>query len=142
MAYIFIEENDIEVIIQDRLFTANSANTPETTMEGIEKKKIAYITAKLSSRYDMEAVFEEEGDERNQVILDILICLCIYEFIARNAARKVPDSYEKKYDRAMAELDKLQSGKSYAGLPPVKDEDGDPNPPIIYGNNTNKDNYI
>lgn len=142
MAYLFLEVDDIKAVIQDRLFTANDPAGAPVVMELIEKKKIAYITAKLESRYDMGAVFAEDGEDRNQVILDILICLCIYEFIARNAARKVPDNYKEMYDRALKELDNLQAGKTYAGLPVAKDEEGVDSPPIIYGNTTNKDNYI
>jgi len=133
MTYIFLETTDFEPHIQSRLLDANSAGNFPDIMEPLEKQNIAFISAKLGSRYDMVAVFAEETPkDRNQVILKILILLCLYDLIRRNAARKVPSDFREDYNWAMKELDKLQSGKAYAGLPPAKDENGD----IIYAGPT------
>ena len=142
MAYIFLEDTDFEPHIQSRLLDANSAGTLPAIMEPLEKQNIAFITAKLGGRYNMDAVFAEVAPNRNQVILKILILLCLYDLIRRNAARKVPSDFREDYDWAMKELDKLQSGKSYAGLPPAIDDAGNEKLSPIWGNNTNTDNYI
>jgi len=142
MAYIFFESTDFEPHIQSRLLDANSAGNLAAIMEPLEEQNIAFIGAKLGGRYNMTAVFNEVSPDRNQVILKILIIICLYELIRRNAARKVPSDFREDYNWAMKELDKLQSGQSYAGLPPAIDENGDVDLKPIYGNNSNSDNYI
>ena len=142
MGYIFLEAEDFEADIQSRLLEANSATAASDTLEKIERRQIDLIKAKLRSRYNMEVVFGESGDDRNMVILQILMSLVLYRFLKRNAARKLSEETRKDYEWAMKELDKLQSGNAYADLPVRVDEQGDPNPPIIYGNNKNPNNYI
>lgn len=142
MAYLFLTAEDFEPHIQSKLLTANSENALETIMEPIEKQNIAFIRSKLSGRYDMDPVFDAEADERNQVILKILLKMCLYDFIRRNAARKVPDDYREDYNWAIKELEKLQSGHAYANLPGYEDGNGDPILKPIWANNTNNDNYI
>lgn len=142
MAYIFLDSTDFEPLIQSRLLDANSAGNLPAIMEPIEKQNIAFIRSKLAGRYDMDPVFLASGDDRNQIILRILLKMCLYDFIRRNAARKVPDDYREDYNWAIKELEKLQSGFAYADLPPYKDGDGEEILKPIYGNNTNTDNYI
>jgi len=142
MAYIFLAAEDFEPHIQSKLLTANSENPIATIMEPIEKQNIAFIRSKLSGRYDMDPVFIETGDDRNQVILKILLRMCLYDFIRRNAARKVPDDYREDYNWAIKELEKLQGGFSYADLPPYKDGEGEEIAKPIWANTTNNDNYI
>jgi phage gp36-like protein len=121
MAYLFLAAADFEPHIQSKLLTANSESPIATIMEPIEKQNIAFIRSKLSGRYDMDPVFAASGDDRNQVILKILLKMCLYDFIRRNAARKVPDDYREDYNWAIKELEKLQSGHSYAELPGYED---------------------
>jgi hypothetical protein len=142
MAYKFVKETDFEVLIQSRLLDANSAGALPTIMEPIESQNIAYIRSKLSGRYDMDPVFEAVDDARNQVILKILLRMCVYDVIRRNAARKVPDDYREDYNWAIKELENLQGGKSYAGLPSYIDGEGADILKPIWSNTTNKDNYI
>lgn len=142
MAYIFLAAADFEPHIQSKLLTANSESPIATIMEPIEKQNIAFIRSKLSGRYDMDPVFIEAGDDRNQVILKILLRMCLYDFIRRNAARKVPDDYREDYNWAIKELEKLQGGYSYAGLPGYVDGDGGAILKPIWANTTNDDNYI
>tara|TARA_R100001369_G_C3320395_1_gene168818 strand:- start:925 stop:1353 length:429 start_codon:yes stop_codon:yes gene_type:complete len=142
MAYIFLTEEDFEADIQSRLLEANSTAGASYTLEKIEKRQIDYITSKLSGRYDMETVFAEEDDDRNGVILQILMNLVLYKFLRRNAARKITDDIRTDYEWALKELDKLESGNAYAGLPSRKDEEGEVKPRVIYGNNKNPNNYL
>lgn len=142
MAYIFLTDGDIEVSLQSHLITANSADAPALIFEKIEKSQIDFISAMLNSRYDMAVAFAQVDDERNGVLLEILIKLVVYKFIKRNAARKVPEDAKDDYKWAMEQLEKIQAGKYYPGLPQYEDENGDTALKPIYANNTKPENYI
>lgn len=150
--------------MQEKFLDPNAVGNFDSIMEPIEAMNVGFIRSKLSGRYDMDQVFPvivpepipeppAEGDPeppeppvvpdtRNQVILKILIILCNYDFVRRNAARKVPEDYRLDWEWAIKELEKLQSGFSYADLPPYEDDEGEPIIKTIWGNNTNEDNYI
>lgn len=146
MAYLFITGADLEEAIQEKLLTANSQQgdslTNNTLIEGIERKQIVYITAKLNSRYDMQAAFAKAGDDRNGVLLEILVRLVLYKFLKRNAARKVTEDVRKDYEDAMKELKEIQKGETYPGLAEYKEDNGEVTDLPIYSNSTNPNNYI
>jgi hypothetical protein len=143
MAYIFLEDGDLESSIISQFLTERGAEQPTTILERIEKKKIATIRTKLKGRFDIDAIFEAEGDERNFYILDILIKLVLYDFIRRNAARKMPKDYKDDFDNAMKSLEKIKAGKEVPdGLPSITDTDGNTVARVTSGNNRNDNFYI
>ena len=143
MAYIFLEDGDLESAIIAQFLTERSAEAPTTILENIEKKKIATIKAKLKGRFDIDAIFEAAGDERNFYILDILIKLVLYDFIRRNAARKVPTDYKEEFDLAMKTLEAIKAGIEVPdGLPSIKDDEGNVVDKIIIANTSKRNNYI
>ncbi len=67
----------------------------------------------------------------------------MYDFIRRNAARKVPTDYVKEWEWAMKMLEKIKAGKEVPdGLPTLNDEDGKKIGRVTSGNNRNDDFYI
>ena len=142
MAFIFLEDGDLKSGILDRFLTERSEEVPQAILETIEKKKIAVIKTKLKGRYDTDAIFTATGDSRNYYIIDLLIKLVLYDFVGRNAARKVPKDYKEDYDWAMKTLEKIKAGKETPdGLPPFVNEDGSTGR-IISGNTKNENFYI
>lgn len=143
MAYIFLEDGDLESSIISQFLNERGAEQPTAILEVIEKKKIALIKTKLKGRFDLDAIFSAEGDERSYYILDLLIKLILYDFIRRNAARKVPKDYQEDYGAAMKSLEKIKAGKEVPdGLPPIKNENNEVIKRVIHGNNRNEDFYI
>jgi hypothetical protein len=143
MAYIFLENGDLESAIISQFLNERGAEQPTDILETIEKKKIALIKTKLKGRFDVDAIFDAEADDRNFYILDILIKLVLYDFIKRNAARKVPKDYSDDFNMAMKTLEKIKSGNEVPdGLPSIKDTEGESVKRIIHGNNRNPNFYI
>jgi hypothetical protein len=143
MAYIFLEDGDLESAIFAQFLNERSAEPLLEILEVIEKKKIALIKTKLNKRYDLDAIFTAVGDERNFYILDILIKLIIYDFISRNAARKMPKDAKDDRDEALKILEAIKAGKEVPhGLPSITDTDGNTVARVTSGNNRNGDFYI
>lgn len=143
MAYIFLEDGDLESAIFAQFLNERSAEPQLEILETIEKKKIALIKTKLNKRYDLDLIFEAVGDERNFYILDLLIKLFIYDFIRRNAARKMTKDVKEDYDGAMKTLEAIKAGKEVPdGLPSITDTDGNTVARVTSGNNRNDNFYI
>ena len=143
MAYKFLTTADLQSQIIEQFLTERSAEPQTTILEALELQNIAIIKTKLKGRFDIDAIFEAKNADRHYLIIRILIKLVLYDFIRRNAARKVPADYVKEWEWAMKLLEKIKAGKEVPdGLPLLKDTEGKVVPRVIYGNNRNKNFYI
>jgi hypothetical protein len=143
MAYIFLEDGDLESAILAQFLNERSDEPQLAILEVIEKKKISLIKTKLNKRYDLSAIFDATGDDRNFYILDLLIKLVIYDFIRRNAARKMTKDIKEDYDDAMKSLEAIKAGKEVPdGLPSITDTEGNTVARVTSGNNKNSNFYI
>ena len=97
MAYKFLTTADLQSQIIEQFLTERSAEPQTTILEALELQNIAIIKTKLKGRFDIDAIFEAKNADRHYLIIRILIKLVLYDFIRRNAARKVPADYVKAY---------------------------------------------
>lgn len=142
MAYQFLIPGDLESQIIAQFLNERSNEPLESILESLELQNIAIIKTKLKGRYDTNAIFNADGAERHYLIIKILVKLVLYDFIRRNAARKVPNDYVKEWEWAMKTLESIKAGKEAPdGLPAFVNTDGTTGR-IIHGNNRNPDNYI
>ena len=87
-------------------------------------------------------LFTAAGAERHYLIIKILVKLVLYDFIRRNASRKVPDDFVKDWEWANKLLESIKAGTEIPdGLPAFVNADGSTGR-IISGNNKNEDFYI
>jgi len=143
MAYKFLIVADLQSHIIDQFLTERNAEPQTAILEDLELQNIAIIKTKLKGRFDVDAIFNATGSERHYLIIRILVKLVLYDFIRRNAARKVPTDYVKEWEWAMATLEKIKAGKEVPdGLPVPTDENGETVNRVIYGNNKNTDYYL
>ncbi len=145
---IYINKDDLTTIIQERLLNDSvsleaAANIEDNTIiNNIETKAIDLIISYISGTYDTDAIFDEASPIRNGVLVQVLSCIVVYRSVRRNAARKVPEDYQKLYDDAIKDLERIQSGViNLVNCPKLTNEDGTTTSPL-YGNNTNDDNFI
>jgi hypothetical protein len=143
MAYKFLTPEDVKAHIIDQFLNERGAETPTAILEKLELQNIEIIKTKLKGRYNVEEIFNATGDERHYLIIMILCKLVIYNFLRRNAARKVPQDYLKEWEWAMKVLEKIKAGKEVPdGLPRVEDTQGNIISTVKHANNTNEDFYI
>lgn len=121
----------------------NSNNYEAIIMDTIESGNIALMKSKLGGRYDVAEIFEQSGSERHPLIVKILLALCTHDIIARNSARKMNSNVKDTYNFAKSWLNGVRDNKEHPeGLPPKKDENGNVEEKIMYGNNKNEDFYL
>lgn len=151
---IYLEKEDLITSAFQRLIDESTGDTPtegETIedvrtriLNEVESKNIALITSYIGTRFDVLLIFNEDEPIRNELIVTILVKLCLYDIVRRNAARKVPADFKEEYDKAMELLEKIATGKiPVSGLPGLTDGNGNPvSSNTLWGNNSNKDFYI
>jgi hypothetical protein len=138
MAYAYLTAADLKVGMIDKFINERSEENINEVLEGIELQNIALIRAKLSGRFDVDAIFNATGTDRDYLIIQILTKLTLYNFVRRNAARKVPEDYMEDWKWANKQLDMLAAGTLVpSDLPAVINEATTGG--TFYGNNYNKD---
>jgi hypothetical protein len=135
MAFTFITQADLETVALEKILTERSEENIPAILEALELQNISLIRSKLQGRYDIDAIFAATGFARHYLIVKILSKLIVFDYVRRNAYRKVPEDYARERDWAMSQLEKLASGTMVADGLPVPAEGGN----LIKGNITNSD---
>jgi phage gp36-like protein len=138
----YLIKDDLVVVAYER-FIDESSET-ETILDELEKRAIAYLKTVLGTRYNVTALFDEDEPIRNELIVQILCYVVIYNLFKRNAARKLPSTFKDDYDDAMKLLKDIATGViKLDGVPLPVDENGNTIVSnTIFGNLKNKDFYI
>lgn len=139
----YLEKKDLITASFERFIDESTLDQVET-LDNVEAQNIALIKSYIGSRYDVEMIFDENQPVKNELVTRILVKLCLFDIIRRNAARKVPSDFKEEYDKAIELLEKIAYGKlPVNGLPVPTDDDGNPiESTTISGNNTNENFYI
>ena len=126
----YINMDDLTTIIQNRLLI-ESIEKEEEILAGIEDLVISEVC-------DVGKIF---GDPpiRTGLLVRVVACITACRAVSRNATRKVPDSLSGLNDWADGILVKLRDGIMTLpqDIPPVTDEDGNAQYPILYGHTRN-----
>ncbi len=139
----YITKEDIEDVIQDRLFAESVVNAAgdESIMNNIESKTIDFVISYISTKYDTAKIFATPPI-RNSIIIQIIAQIVAYRAVRRNAARKVPEDYIEVYRDAVKTLERIQSGAMKLENVPVKTSEQGNTSSLMYGNNRNADYFI
>ena len=140
MKYITME--DLTTVVQNRLLL-ESVEKDEELLDSIEDMAVSEAAAYIGGRYDAGKVFAEPPI-RTGILVRVIACMVAARAIRRNAARKVPDNIQELEDWAMSILIKIRDGimPLPSEIPPVTDEDGNPETPLIYGHTRNDSWFI
>jgi phage gp36-like protein len=95
----------------------------DTTLEMVEDRDIALMRGYLSGRYDVDALFAARGDDRNKVVLGVLLDIVIYDVFSIHNPQKMSQIRKDRYDRAIAWLVSVQKGDIIIDGAPTIEED-------------------
>ncbi|WP_313214229.1 phage protein Gp36 family protein [Soonwooa sp.] len=126
----------------ERAITESTADF-DKTLDNLESETIDLVKSYLSQYYDIDKIFSLTAPIKNGVLSKVMTKIILYEAVRRNAYRKVPTDYNEDYKWAIETLEKLNSGKlTLHDLPPKGNADGSDNSRLMWGNLSNKNNYI
>lgn len=125
----------------ERAVTESTADFGQT-LDNLETETIDLVKTYLSQYYDVSKIFSETEPVYNGVLKKVMTKIILYEAVRRNAYRKVPTDYNEDYKWAIETLEKLNNGKlTLHDLPPKGSNEND-NSRLMWGNLSNKNNYI
>ena len=131
--YINIGENALDIVQQSK---------PENR-EAAEKFAMDFAAGYLRARYDVNAAFAREDNERNMALVGCLTDIALYRMVLSLPSRMSWEKYEKQYSRQVEWLEAVQSSAVMLDLPTVTGPNGeeDYHNPIRTGEGV-RNNYI
>jgi len=151
---IYLEKEDLIASSFERFIDESSGDKPaqgetiddvrQRILDQTELKCIDIVKTAIGTKYDVDAIFDEDEPIKNEMLVDILVKFMLYKIVRRNAARKVPTDYKEDYTEAKETLEKIATGRiPLSGLPIATDGDGNPLvSQSVWGNNKNDNFYI
>lgn len=90
-----------------------------------EKAAIDEIKGYLGSRYDAEAVFNADGEDRSDIIVMRAVDIALYHLVSAMPNKMGYEIREIRYKRAIEWLQEVQKGNIAANLPTMTGPDGE-----------------
>jgi len=140
----YIDETDLASVIQERFLDESTTNIAGNAdiLDDIESKSIEYVISYITGRYKTDLIFSVANPLSSGILKQIIAQIVVYRAVKRNASRKVPEDYVTLMSDATKQLERIQSGAmSLVGMPLQTDDSGNTTP-VLFGNSTNKSNFI
>ncbi len=104
----FLVKEDLGQDIYDEILDGVTRGDDEKITEAISEA-IDEVTGYLCTRYDTDALFAKEADERNKTVLAICRTITIYNL--HSACHSMTELRRTEYEDAISLLGKMQSGR-------------------------------
>lgn len=120
----FLAQSDYLQVIQEDILTMVTENNPTNRLMA-ENSSMEQMKSYLCTRYDVTAIFAAHGNDRNGLIVQLLIDITLYHLHARIDPEMIPDIRRERYKNAIEWLkDVANEVVNPVGLPPLTAEDG------------------
>lgn len=122
----FITADDYTALIRNEVKGILLENYSETKLTGAEQMAISQVKNYLSGKYDVNAIFNTEGEQRNSHIVMIVIDCALYHLYTSTVPDRMPDTRANRYQDAIDWLKaEKKSTSPSADLPLKKNESGE-----------------
>ncbi|WP_233550424.1 phage protein Gp36 family protein [Bacteroides sp. OF04-15BH] len=140
MVTMFITEEDYIQVSSDALKIIQQAN--EANRLRAERRATERITSYLGGRYDMEQAFAAEGESRNDDLVGLMADLALYFMVLSLPQKMGYEVRKEQYEKAVAYLKEVQSGKVVMNLPAHSESEEDNTGDMIRYGSDRPNNYI
>lgn len=124
--------------ILDALIREDSA-----LIEICEDRAIAEMRSYLSKRYDCDAIFGATGDERNQLVLMMVLDIAVYHLFCIHNPQKLSQVRKDRYERAVAWMKAVASEDiSIDGAPLLPEEERAGKASVMFKSNPKRENRL
>lgn len=118
----FITENDYKMLIAPADLTLVQQSAAANRLLA-EKTAISQAESFLSQRYDCKAIWETTGDDRDEMLLMILMDLVLFHLHAHLPGRMGMEIRRQRYEDALAWLKGVANGDITPELPRPSEEE-------------------
>lgn len=138
----FINKTDLKRTIRPELVEQISRQD-DTIVTGSIETAIVEMKSYLQNRFDVDTIFAQTGDDRNQLLVSLACDITVYQIVGVIPAGIDLEDRRSRYKRALAWLKDVRDGVINANLPPILDSElNDTTNAVEYGSNVKRDNYM
>ena len=129
----FVTDQDYKIVIGEQALKVIS-QVSQDNRANAEAEAVEEISGYLRPKYDTNAIFAAEGEQRNHLIVMYTCDIAIYHMAASTPQKMGMEIRKERYERAIKWLEGVQLGKIIPDLPLATDDDGNPAAlPFTYG---------
>lgn len=118
----FIELSDYDASIHRDILDALTRND-EAIVEICEDRAITEMRGYLAGRYDCDKIFSAIGNDRNQLVLMMLLDITVYHIFCIHNPQKLSQMRKDRYDRAVEWMKAVKRGMSIDAAPLLEKEE-------------------
>lgn len=96
----FVNIEDYDASVHREILDA-LVRDDQSLVEICEDRAIAEMRCYLSKRYDCDAIFSASGEDRNQLILMMVIDIAVYHIFCIHNPQKLSQMRKDRYERAV-----------------------------------------
>lgn len=138
----FINMEDYDASIHRDILDALTRDDA-SLVEICEDRAIAEMRCYLSKRYDCDAIFSAQGDERNQLVLMMALDIAIYHIFSIHNPQKLSQLRKDRYDRAVEWMRAVADEEvSIEGVPLLPEEERASKAPLMFRSNPKRVNRL
>lgn len=130
----FLNQQDYKSLVQDHILAQVLANDFDILDEA-EMMALSEMESYLSGRFDVQAIFAAQGNDRHKGVLMYAMDMTLYHLHSRVSPRNISQLRTDRYNRAIEWLEKVVSGELSPDLPKKVDEDDKPDNRLRWGSN-------
>lgn len=138
----FVDIKDYDASVHREILDA-LVRDDETLVEICEDRAIAEMRGYLSKRYDCNAIFSASGEERNQLILMMVIDIAVYHIFCIHNPQKLSQVRKDRYERAVEWMKAVAAEEvSIDGAPLLSEEDRARKAALMFKSNPKRINRL
>ena len=138
----FVDIKDYDASVHREILDA-LVRDDETLVEICEDRAIAEMRGYLSKRYDCNAIFSASGEERNQLILMMVIDIAVYHIFCIHNPQKLSQVRKDRYERAVEWMKAVANEEvSIDGAPLLSEEDRARKSALMFKSNPKRINRL
>ena len=128
MAYLFLKEEDFDVLIRTEIRNVLDSTPSNTKLETAERIAIDQIKNFVGGRYNCDTIFTPASDEediRDKWIVTLTIDIALYHLYSTQNKKDIPEHRGDRYQDAIDWLKSAGKGTIKTNLPLLDDDKGE-----------------
>lgn len=138
----FVNIEDYDASVHREILDA-LVRDDQSLVEICEDRAIAEMRCYLSKRYDCDAIFSASGEDRNQLILMMVIDIAVYHIFCIHNPQKLSQIRKNRYERAVEWIRAVADEEiSIEGVPMLPEDERASKASLMFKSNRKRVNRL
>lgn len=138
----FVNIEDYDASVHREILDA-LVRDDKSLVEICENRAIAEMRCYLSKRYDCDAIFSASGEDRNQLILMMVIDIAVYHIFCIHNPQKLSQIRKDRYERAVEWMRAVADEEiSIEGVPMLPEDERASKASLMFKSNRKRVNRL